>query len=139
MSNLFVKGTVICENLTTAFFRLLFHSETGIIKLTAKAVDRKSYLYFMEKRRQGAILPPFFFGILHKPTLSHLHIQRKAGAGMIEVLVGQDVRPALCHLNRPGIQQAFQVVRVDVDRILPQLAEQARRDSTRDFPSPVGI
>ena len=107
MSNLFVKGTVICENLTTAFFRLLFHSETGIIKLTAKAVDRKSYLYFMEKWRQGAILPPFFFGILHKPALSHLHIQRKAGAGMIEVLVGQDVRPALCRLNCPGIQQAF--------------------------------
>ena len=68
-------------------------------------------------------MPPFFFGILHEPTLSHLHIQRKAGARMIEVLVGQDVRPALCRLHRPGIQQAFQVVRVDVDRI----------------PSPVGI
>ena len=49
---------------------------------------------------------------------------------MVEVLVGQDVRPALCRLNRPGIQQAFQVVRVDIDRILPQLAEQRPADKT---------
>ena len=49
---------------------------------------------------------------------------------MIEVLVGQDVRPALCRLHRPGIQQAFQVVRVDIDRILPQLAEQRPADKT---------
>lgn len=104
MSNLFVKGTVICENLTTAFFRLLFHSETGIIKLTAKAVDRKSYLYFMEKWRQGAILPPFFFGNLRKPTLSHLHIQRKASVLIVEAHVVQDVASIIRCLNRSGIQ-----------------------------------